>query len=163
MADISRSTFFNYFPARDNAIVGRALELPENAEAFAILDTSPDDLPRGIFRLMFAAIGHSKVNSEVARLRNQLISEQPAAGRLMLSNYLENTYTLTGTVVHWLMAHPEHSRTGDPVREAGLAVTLVTGVILVQMSEWMTGEGDVNASEDDFERVMDEYIRVIGR
>ena len=64
-ADISRSTFFNYFPARDYAIVGRAINLPEGTEAFSILDSSPDDLTLGVFRLLFAAIGHSYVNTEV--------------------------------------------------------------------------------------------------
>lgn len=158
MADISRSTFFNYFAARDYAIVGRAIDVPEGGAAFELLNTSPDDLPRGLFRLMFAGMGHSKVNTEVARLRTQLITEQPTAARMLLSTFMENSYRLTGAATAWLTAHPEHARTDNPIREASLATSLVTGAIVIQMADWMQGTGDVDATEEDFEQVMREYL-----
>lgn len=156
-ADISRSTFFNYFPARDYAIVGRAINLPEGSEAFSILDSSPEDLPLGIFRLLFAAIGHSYVNTEVARLRARLIAEQPVAGRVTMSSLLESGYALTLTAAAWLEANPKYAKLDSPVREASLAVSLMHGIITTQMTEWITGEGDITASEDDFHRSIDEY------
>ncbi|WP_369411100.1 TetR/AcrR family transcriptional regulator [Leucobacter edaphi] len=157
MADISRSTFFNYFAGRDYAIVGRAVDLPDDASAFAILDSAADDLPRGIFRLLFAGMGHTNVNSEVARLRQRLVEEQPQAARMMMSTLMETTYRLTGIGIAWLTSHPEHARTADPAREVSLAVTLVTGVIVVQMRKWAAAEGDVQATEEDFDLVMEEY------
>ncbi|UOR02641.1 TetR/AcrR family transcriptional regulator [Leucobacter allii] len=156
-ADISRSTFFNYFAARDYAIVGRAISIPEGTDAFAVLDSSPDDLPLGIFRLLFAAIGHTHVNSEVARMRTRLITEQPEAARMTLATLLESSYHLIALVTAWLAAHPEHAKLDAPEREAVLAVSLVHGAITVQMSTWMAGEGDVNAEDDDLHRVMAEY------
>ncbi|MCW2288539.1 TetR family transcriptional regulator [Leucobacter luti] len=161
-ADISRSTFFNYFAARDYAIVGRAINLPEGTEAFAVLDSSPDDLTLGVFRLLFAAIGHNYVNSEVARLRTRLIAEQPIAGRMTMSSLLESGYSLTSTAAAWLIAHPEHSKLDSPLREAALAVSLMHGVVTTQMSEWMTGEGDVTADEADFHRAIAEYRTLLG-
>ncbi|SJN12644.1 Transcriptional regulator, TetR family [Leucobacter sp. 7(1)] len=161
-ADISRSTFFNYFPARDYAIVGRAINLPEGTEAFSILDSSPDDLTLGVFRLLFAAIGHSYVNTEVARLRAQLIAEQPVAGRITMSSLLESGYALTATAAAWLEAHPEHAKLDSSLREASLAVSLMHGVITTQMSDWMTGDGDVTANDEDFHRAMAEYRIVLG-
>lgn len=161
-ADISRSTFFNYFPARDYAIVGRAISIPEGTEAFSILDSSPDDLTLGVFRLLFAAIGHSFVNTEVARLRTQLISEQPDAGRLTMTSLLESGYSLIATATAWLHANPQHAKLDSPVREASLAVALMHGIISTQMSEWMTGKGDVVADEADFYRVVQEYRTLLG-
>lgn len=157
MADISRSTFFNYFAARDYAIVGRAVDLPDDATSFAILDSAAGDLPRGIFRLMFAGMGHSNVNSDVARLRQQLVEVQPLATRMLLSTLMESTYRLTGIAIAWLMMHPEHAKTADPVREVSMSVSLVTGVIVVQMGKWAAAVGDIEATEDDFEQVMQEY------
>lgn len=162
MADISRSTFFNYFSSRDYAIVGRAVGIPEGSEAFAMLDSAPGDLVLGIFRLYFAAIGHTHVNSDVARQRMQLIAEQPEAARLSLATFLESSYQLTATTTAWLTAHPEHARLEDPLREATLAVTLVNGLIAAQMNEWSTGSGDTSATEDGVRRIMDDYRAILG-
>ncbi|WP_449282366.1 TetR/AcrR family transcriptional regulator [Leucobacter sp.] len=162
MADISRSTFFNYFSSRDYAIVGRAVNIPEGSEAFAVLDSAPEDLVLGIFRLYFAAIGHNHVNSDVARLRMQLISEQPEAARLSLTTFLESSYQLTATATAWLTAHPEHAKLGDPLREATLAVTMVNGIIAAQMNEWSAGSGDTSATEDGVRRMMEDYRSILG-
>jgi len=161
-ADISRSTFFNYFPARDSAIVGRAVSIPEASEAFQVLDASPENLPLGIFRLLFAAIGHNQVNAEVARLRSRLIAEQPEAAQLAFGTLAESSNQLTATGAAWLTAHPEHARLDSPFREASLCVTLVNGVIAVQMAEWMSGSGDVTADEADFLRSLGDYRTLLG-
>lgn len=161
-ADISRSTFFNYFSSRDYAIVGRAISIPEGSEALAVLDSSPEDLTLGLFRLLFASIGHSHVNSDVARLRAELIAQQPAAGRMTLTSLLESSFQLVTTATEWLTLHPEHAKLASPELEAILSVNLVHGVITARMTEWMTGAGDVTADESDFTQVMTDYRRLIG-
>lgn len=161
MADISRSTFFNYFAARDYAIVGRAIDLPEGSDVFAILDSSPDNLPLGVFRLLFAAIGHRHVNSEVARLRGQLITEQSEAARLTVSTLLESSYSLTMATVDWLHAHPEHAKLDDAAREATLAVTLVHGMVAAHMPTWAGGDGDQAAEEHEFLQALDSYRKLL--
>ena len=162
LADISRSTFFNYFSSRDYAIVGRAISIPEGTEALAVLDSSPDDLTLGLFRLLFASIGHSHVNTDVARLRAQLLAEQPSAGRLTLTSLLESTYQLPTAAVQWLSLHPERAKLDSAELEAILSVNLVHGVITARMTEWMTGAGDVTADESDFAQAMAQYRRLIG-
>lgn len=162
MADISRSTFFNYFAGRDYAIVGRAITIPEGDEAFLVLDSCPDNLTLGILRLIFAAIGHSNVNTEVARLRARLITEQPEAGRLALITMLESAHHITRTATSWLLAHPEHSKLGSPEREATMAASLAHGIITSQMGEWMQREGDISADEADLERILEDYRVLIG-
>lgn len=161
-AGISRSTFFNYFSSRDHAIMGRAIVVPEGPEAFAVLDRSPDDLPLGIFRLVFAAIGHSKVNADVARRRARLVRGQPLAARILLSTLLESSMQLTATAATWLALHPERARLGSPEIEASLAVTLVNGVLTTRMSQWMMGSGDVDADEADFAEAMAQYRALLG-
>lgn len=161
-ADISRSTFFNYFPSRDYAIVGRAISIPEGSEALAVLDSCPDDLTLGLFRLLFAAIGHSNVNGEVARLRAELIAQQPSAGRLTITSLLESSLHLVSTAVQWLHQNPQHAKLDSPELEATLAVNLVHGIITARMTEWMMTTEDITADETDFARVMEQYRRLIG-
>lgn len=161
MADISRSTFFNYFPARDYAIVGRSITLPDGTEAFSVLDSCPDNLPLGIFRLAFASIGHRHVNAEVARLRAQVITEQPEALGLLISAQLESSFQLTAMAAAWLQANPEHARLESPQREAVYAVTLVNGMMASHMEEWAKADGDTLAQEEEFLDALDEYRRLL--
>ena len=156
-AGISRSTFFNYFQARDYAIVGRAVDIPIGDEAFAVLDSSPDNLPLGVLRLVFAAIGHAKVNTEVAQLRAKLVTEQPEAGRMFLSTLIESAFQIITPVSAWLLARPEHAKLDSPGREATLAVSLAHGALSAQMLDWVQSEGDLDASEDDLLQMLDHY------
>lgn len=157
MADISRSTFFNYFPARDYAIVGRAITIPDDSEAFAILDTSPKDLPLGLYRLLFAAIGHRNINTEVARLRMQLLAEQPDAARMSQISMLETSGPLLMTTLSWLQAHPEHRKLNDVAREAWLASSIVHAIVSAQMMEWSQGMGDIENEESAFHNVIADF------
>ncbi|GAA2189522.1 MULTISPECIES: TetR family transcriptional regulator [Leucobacter] len=161
-ADISRSTFFNYFPSRDDAIVGRAIDIPDGEAAFAVLDSTPDDLPLGLFRLLFAAIGHRSVNADIARDRGRLVAEQYEAGRLMMISILESGYQLDAVAVAWLRAHPEHAKLDSPQRESALALALVHGAMTAQMAEWTAGSGDVSADESDFLRIAADFRRLLG-
>lgn len=163
LADISRSTFFNYFSARDYAIVGRAVDIPHGSEAFSVLDSARDNLPLGVFRLLFAAIGHRHVNSEVVRLRERLVSEQPEAVRLTVSTLLESSYRLTSVATAWLRKHPEHAKLASPEQEATLAVTLVHGMIAAHMHVWAEGDGDAIAEEAQFLETLNAYGALLNR
>ncbi|WP_053352838.1 TetR/AcrR family transcriptional regulator [Leucobacter musarum] len=161
-ADISRSTFFNYFPSRDDAIVGRAIEIPEGDLAFSVLDSTPDNLPLGLFRLLFAAIGHRNINAEVARDRLRLMTEQLEAGRLTMVSLLESGYQLNIVATAWLRARPEHAKLDSPERESMLALALVHGAMSAQMAVWSAGSGDTDADESDFMSVAEEYRKLLG-
>lgn len=157
MADVSRSTFFNYFPARDYAIVGRAISIPEGAEAFAVLDSSPDNLPLGIYRLLFAAIGHRNVNADVARMRAELLAAQPEAARMSQITMLESSGPLFATTAAWLHANPQHRKLESLEREAWLAATIVHSVVSAQMMDWVKGVGDMETDESGFHAVVADF------
>ena len=161
-AGIPAAAVRDAYPTAAAAIVGRSIRVPEGADALAVLDSSPDDLPLGVFRLMFAAIGHNRVSGEVARLRARLLAEQPETVRLTLAALFESSQHLVGCAAEWLRRHPDRARLASPDREAVLAVTLVHGAIAAQASEWMLSTGDVTAEEPDFLRLLEEYRRLLG-
>lgn len=161
-ADVSRSTFFNYFAGRDYAIVGRAITALQGDEAFAVLDTCPDDLPRGIFRLIFASIGHRNVHTDVARGRAKLAREQPAARRLSSISMMESGEALIEVATQWLMAHPEHARLDSPLVEASLSASLAHAAVTTMLLEWATGEGDIDADESALDGVFTSVRTILG-
>ena len=150
MADISRSTFFNYFAARDYAIVGRALTVPEAPEAFELFNADPANLPLGVYRMFIAALGHNKVNTDVARLRAKLIAEQPEAARMSDASLAELVPAALTVVGAWLTVHPEHRKLESVELEAYLTGSIVYSVFVAQMSEWRKGQGEIEANEQQF-------------
>ncbi|PPL19985.1 TetR family transcriptional regulator [Microterricola pindariensis] len=161
-ADVSRSTLFNYFPSRDAAIVGRPIPVLGGEEAAAVLAQLPGELTLGLFRLIFASIGHSNVNSDVARLRGRLAAEQPAARRVGTILLVETGERLMAAAESWLRAHPELAKlAGEPEREASLATNAVYAALTVMAGGWLSSVGDVEASEAQFEAAMRQLRAVI--
>lgn len=161
-ADISRSTFFNYFAGRDYAIVGRAIEPLQGDEAAAVLASAAGDLVRGAIRLIFASIGHQHVNSEVARKRAQLSAEQPAALQLASGILVEGSMKLIPVIAGWLAEHPEHAKLADPVQEATFAVGLAHAALGALISAMAQQDGDIAAGDAHVDDVLDQMRSVLG-
>jgi AcrR family transcriptional regulator len=161
-ADISRSTFFNYFAGRDYAIVGRAVEPLQGEEATAVLASAAGDLVRGAIRLVFASIGHQHVNSEVARKRAQLSAEQPAALQLASGILVEGSMKLIPVIAGWLAEHPEHAKLADPVQEATFAVGLAHAALGALISAMAQQDGDIAAGDAHVDDVLDQMRSVLG-
>lgn len=161
MADISRSTFFNYFSSRDNAILGRTLEIPSGDDADAIFDSAAGNLPLGVYRLIFAALGHRSVNADVARMRLQLLAEQPKAARSSQLIMLESSGPVVLATIEWLHKHPLHQNLKSVEREAWLAATIVHSIVSAQMMEWANGSGDMSVDESGFEEVVEDAITLL--
>ena len=161
-ADISRSTFFNYFAGRDYAIVGRAVEPLQGEEAAAVLASAAGDLVRGAIRLIFASIGHQHVNSEVARKRAQLSAEQPAALQLASGILVEGSVKLIPVIAGWLAEHPEHAKLADPVQEATFAVGLAHAALGALISAMAQQDGDIAAGDAHVDDVLAQMRSVLG-
>lgn len=161
-ADISRSTFFNYFAGRDYAIVGRAVEPLQGEEASAVLAATPGDLVRGAINLIFASIGHQHVNTEVARKRAQLSAEQPAALQLASGILVEGSMKLIPVIAGWIAMHPEHAKLTDPVQEATMAVGLAHAALGALISEAAKQEGDLPTDASHVDEVLTRMRAVLG-
>ena len=161
-ADISRSTFFNYFAGRDYAIVGRAIEPLQGEEAAAVLASTNGDLVRGVIRLIFASIGHQHVNTEVARKRVQLSAAQPAALQLSSGILVEGSMKLIPVIAGWLVEHPEHAKLSDSVQEATFAVGLAHAALGALIAEATQQNGDITAGDAHVDTVLEQMRSVLG-
>ncbi|MGK0716573.1 TetR/AcrR family transcriptional regulator [Leucobacter sp. W1153] len=161
-ADISRSTFFNYFAGRDYAIVGRAIEPLQGEEAAAVLASTNGDLVRGVIRLIFASIGHQHVNTEVARKRVQLSAAQPAALQLSSGILVEGSMKLIPVIAGWLAEHPEHAKLSDSMQEATFAVGLAHAALGALIAEATQQNGDITAGDAHVDAVLEQMRSVLG-
>ncbi|MET1019752.1 MAG: helix-turn-helix domain-containing protein [Microterricola sp.] len=164
-AKISRSTFFNYMPNRDAAIMGRPIALVPRELAFALLDNADGNVPLGLLRITVASIGHNGVNAPVAAGRRRLASEQPDAARLQHTTLGELRTALLALTVEWLSARPEQRAVPAIAvqREALLLVGIAGTAAEVLIEEWASADGELQISEQSFHTAIAELGAVLHR
>jgi len=159
-AVISRSTFFNYFPSRDAAIVGRPLTVLPQEAAGAVLSKHGRDTAAGAFALIFASLGPT--DTEVARLRAELSRKQPAARDAGTTTLVDAGTQIMATIRDWLAANPRYSSTaGDPAYEASLAANAAYAAISVMEDGWLGAAADVQASAKEYTAAMADLRTVL--
>ncbi|MER1997746.1 MAG: TetR family transcriptional regulator [Arthrobacter sp.] len=150
-AVISRSTFFNYFPSREAAILGKPLNVLAQEKAEEVLTKHSEDIVCGAFALIFGSVGHMRVNAEVARLRAELSRTQPAARDAGTATLVDAGTQIMGTIRDWLARNPQYARLpGNPAYEASLASNAAYAAISDMASGWLGAAADIPASAEDF-------------
>lgn len=138
VADVARSTFFNYYPSRDAAILGTVLPPRSAEETDAALRARPDDLVAGVIQLVVPALSRSIDElSEILVMRQRLLVSQPLAKRHYSYGLIEVQDHLTDSVAQWLTENPERARLNGPARrEAVLAVTAAYSAMYAATVGW---------------------------
>lgn len=148
VADVSRSTFFNYYPSRDAAIIGRSLPRYEFDEIEAAFSAHPRDLVRGVVALTAPALEPVRTQSEFPVLRARLVTEQPEARRQYSHALIGSQQSLNEATLTWLRAHPETGRLpGQPEREAALVVTAAYAIMHAMTEAWSVSLAHLDDAE----------------
>ncbi|WP_312182533.1 TetR/AcrR family transcriptional regulator [Arthrobacter sp.] len=163
-AEVSRGTFFNYFPSREAAVFGRPIHLVTGAPADGVLERYADNLPLAAFHLTITSIGHANMNSEVARGRQQLLAGHPEAGRITSASLSLLQSQLVAAVQDWLERHPERCLIGpeNARREALLTIGAASAAAVVMADGWPSLQGDVPMREETFLAALEDLGRVVG-
>ena len=132
-ADVSPRTFFNYFPTKDDAVIGLDPSGPDDlAEAFAArpADEAPVDSLRAVLRSRAAEMA---VDTDIWSLRLPVIDGNPVLGARMAAHFTATENALAAAIA---------ARTGGT---AGVDVypsllAAVQGVVMrVSLHRWLTG------------------------
>ena len=144
-AEISPSTFFRYFPTKEDVVLYDVLDPPVLAAFRAQpAELSPIQALRGAMRAVFAELPAEEL--EVQRERDRLIRSVPELRAGMLDEFARNLDLLAELVAE---------RVGRRADELAVR-TLAGAVIGVGISAWYTA-GD-HASPKDYLAVMDDGL-----
>lgn len=141
--EISRTTFFNYFPTRDSAIFGRPIELEPSPRFDAVMAAWERDPVIGVVLGVLDAQRVSWVNSEVARMRAALFEAYPHSADHVSWAIGSARRQAEAVVADWFARHPERMRLDSPEREAHVVVALAALVADELFAVWLAGEGDL--------------------
>lgn len=161
-AMISRRTFFNYFPTLDAAITGRPMPAPAPEVVGRILETHRGDLLAATFDMVFASAGHSRVNTDVARLRLMISAKERAAMISGAATVATGTQAMVGLLTAWLQAYPDTAAlSSEPSYEAALAFHAAFAAFSAAAESWLTSQGDHTASISHYREVCHDVLTVL--
>lgn len=163
-AQVSRSTFFNYMPSLDAAIMGKPVQLVPREVAFGLLESAGGDVPLGLLRVTVASIGHGLVNAPVAAARRKLAAEQPEAAALQQATLSELHRGLIDLTLDWLNLRPENRALKGPAHRESILVVGIAGIIgEVLLEEWATAEGETEMSEESLHATIADLATLLNR
>ena len=157
-AGVSLRTFFNYFPNKDIAIVGRGMAAIEQDRAYRILEDSGADLLKGVARVSEACAAEADHTSEYMSRRRRLIHENPPLFHPHMTADAEFDNWLAKVVADHLRRHPSRrrlSREATVEEEARLAVAVVSSAVHYEVRRAIENSLDVPLSGKDIEHTID--------
>jgi AcrR family transcriptional regulator len=137
-ADVSTRTFFNYFPTKEDAILGLD-EVAVTAELERVAAIRPDGDPlRQVFDLIygvFDARGGAKAHTELTR---QVMQRYPQLVSRQMVRIAELEDIMSSIIAGWLTAHEGFQNDTDAERleEARVILGLCLSTVRVSMKNW---------------------------
>jgi AcrR family transcriptional regulator len=133
-ADVSVRTFFNYFPGKEQAILGDDLFLIDAGQMTAIMSGTADVLA-GLHRVAMAIAADTALRREQVMMRWELMERYPALLPPMSARLEELNKVLASAVA---------ARTGAAPDDAypQLMAAVVSAAMRIAVRRWTAGHGD---------------------
>jgi AcrR family transcriptional regulator len=147
-ADVSARTFFNYFPGKEQAILGDDILPGDAGQAAAIMSDAADVLD-GLYGVAMALFADVAPRREQVLMRWQLVERYPALLSQMFARFEEFDKVLASAVA---------ARTGDAPDDAYPQLMAAVGgaAMRVAVRRWTAGHGD-----DPLERLVSEVFGLL--
>ncbi|MDI9915820.1 TetR/AcrR family transcriptional regulator [Rhodococcus sp. IEGM 1379] len=150
VCELSTRTFFNYFPTKDAAIGGIAIEVPPTAAISELLSAHRGDPLRGALAVFAEAMKIMDERPDLLVHRKQLFERHPTLLQQHLATFHELEDTLTRMLTHELLERPDTHRLPtdtDAVDEATATVIIAGAAMRYVFRAWQNGERDRPRSE----------------
>lgn len=167
-ADVSTRTFFNYFPTKEDAVLGID-EVAVAAELERVAQTHPEGDPlRQTFDLIygvFDASGGAKTHTELTR---QVMQRFPQLVTRQMVRVAELEDIMSNIIAVWLKSHEGFASHDDDQRleEARVILGLCLSTVRVSMKNWASSTAsaaDAGDPRKPYERAIAMLRKVLDR
>lgn len=151
-AGVSQRTFFNYFPSKEDAVIGVRPPTLDDAHLEAFRDTSRGDLFTRSVELFADAMRASFVPADDPHRRRRLVAAHPE-----LSHRVKHTVAETERLALQVIEDEPESLPNSP--EAARAMTYLAGAVV--RFTYTTSPGALAADDDALARAIDTFRKVL--
>lgn len=129
-ANVSRMTFFNYFPSKASVFTGRSGKMPSVDEMVALIEQEAEGSYLDAILAMGMELFPARRDDEITRLRRQVLNESPEISMQEREHEIEARRTAWLTIKRFLERNPDKRLAPErPVEEeAGIAANMVSSL-----------------------------------
>lgn len=144
-ANISRRTFFNYFPSKEAAVLGPAAEEPDRDAAQDFLSKPSADIVADIVAIASTSLDKATTSDELLSARMDLMGTDPLMQQAQLARFSHLDEGLVALLIEHFEKYPRDRALGTAAsaeREARLIVSIANGVLRYSIGQWLrSGRG----------------------
>ena len=148
-AEISKKTFFNYFPSKASAITGRMDSFPDDEHLFAILEEHDEACYPDVLVGVVSTTVSAGVDDEIEGLRREALRSMPQLFFQGQRDLLAVQRSIAAALRSYLAEHPGRRMLADqPVEEEALvASSMAIGLARTRSMLHVCGEAAPTSSE----------------
>ncbi|MEX1079271.1 MAG: TetR family transcriptional regulator [Homoserinimonas sp.] len=130
-AGVSARTFFNYFPSKEDAMLGFHEALPTDEELADFADSNETDLLGELVQLMRNVFSSSPTDHGIMRDRRELLRQYPELLQRQMTRVVAVEQRIAPVVAERMRTHPTFSDLTDHLASAQMLVMLATSSIRI--------------------------------
>lgn len=160
-ANVSTRTFFNYFPTKEDAMLGFHDALPTEAElaAFVAHERESGDLLEDVVALMREVFSASPIDGKIMHERRALIQKYPQLMQRQMSRVFAVEQRIADAVALRMRASATYEDVADVDAAARMLVLMAISVVRFAIRE--STNGAPHASSDDPDRALDKSLATL--
>lgn len=156
VADISPRTFFNYFPSKEEALVGEGPTLPSDEAIEQFVSRGTGDVIRDLGTMFMSTAELAFSDLELIRLRKSVVSTHPELSAMRMQSFRAFEEQLV-SVVQRRLAHDDPGLALDPERLHSRAqLTMMVGLAAVHHA-WRRWAESASDGDSMLERLRDSF------
>ena len=157
-AEISKKTFFNYFPSKASAITGRMEAFPDSERLVDILEEHDGACYLDVLVGIVGTSVASGVDESIVDLRREALRSMPQLFFQGQRDVLNVQHSIAAAMRAYLAAHPERRMIGDrPMEEEALvASSIAIGIARTRSILHVYGDTEPTAAET--RRLLVDYL-----
>lgn len=156
-AGISRMTFFNYFPSKLSAIIGRSIRYPSAEQVLEALDANPNDNYLDVVASIFSEV-RVEPDQDVMTMRKSAFVKMPQLFAQGKREAMEMQTSVSQALTEYLPKHPERRLMPDSPLEREVFMAMHSVRLIMHIGAAMHLYDEMPTTPGEIRRILADFM-----